>query len=96
MAVIDRHAVDLGFDHGLQIQFDEVTGLEGQELLDRGRRGAQFGHQLNLGVLNLVLEQIDPAPIRLKSDLLYAQKTTPSLMVILKEPSRKENTAGAQ
>src|SRR5689334_10961063 len=60
-----RHAVDLGLDRGVQVQLDEVARLQGEELLDRRRCAREFGHQLDLGRLDLLLEQIHPAPIGL-------------------------------
>ena len=65
MAVEHRHAGDLGLDAGAQVELDEVARLEGEQLLDRGRRVRQFGDQLDLGRLDLLLHQVDPAPVGL-------------------------------
>mmetsp|Transcript_48327 Transcript_48327/g.117598 ORF Transcript_48327/g.117598 Transcript_48327/m.117598 type:complete len:428 (+) Transcript_48327:250-1533(+) len=63
MAVEDRHAVHLGLDHRLQVELDEITFLERQQLLDGGRCGAQLGDDFDLGGLDLRLQQVDPAPV---------------------------------
>src|SRR5688572_11844760 len=60
VAVEHGHAVHLGLDVRVQVELDEVAGLEAEQLLHRGRRSGQLGHQLHLGGLDLLLEQVDP------------------------------------
>src|SRR5206468_5820790 len=53
MAIEDRHAGHLGLDAGLQVELDEVAGLERQQLLDGRRRGRELGDEVDLSGLDL-------------------------------------------
>src|SRR6218665_3159497 len=65
MAFENGHPDHLRLDAGAEVELDEVTGLEGEQLLHGGRRVRQFGHHLHLGGLDLLLHQVDPAAVRL-------------------------------
>src|SRR5690606_5249945 len=65
LALEKGNPVDVGLDQGLAVQLDEVAGLHGQQLLDGDVGLGQLGHHGHLGGLDLVAEQLDPAPVDL-------------------------------
>src|SRR5262245_29663710 len=56
VAVEHRHAVDLGLDDRIDVELDEVAGLQRQQVLDGGVGLRQLGHQRHLGRLDLGLQ----------------------------------------
>ena len=73
VALEHRHADHLGVDVLVEVELDEVARLEGEQLLDGGVGVRQLGHQLHLGGLDLVLQQVDPAAIGLVGVALHGR-----------------------
>src|SRR5436190_9417284 len=63
VAVEHRHAGDLGLDRVVQVELDEVAGLEREQLLDGRRRLRELGDELDLGGLDPLRHQVHPAVV---------------------------------
>gem|GEM_PF-5866462 len=63
LALENRNDANGGADQRLAVEFDEIAGAHGQQLLHRGVGTCQLGHQGHLGGLDLALEHLDPAAV---------------------------------
>src|SRR6218665_1625992 len=65
LAFKNRHPADRRPNARLALEFDEVAGLERQQLLDRGIGTGQFRHQDHFCGLNLARQHAHPAAVDL-------------------------------
>src|SRR4051812_1263269 len=63
VAVEHRHAGDLGLDRLVQVELDEVAGLQREQLLDGRGRLRELGDELDFGRLDLLRHQVHPAVV---------------------------------
>src|SRR6218665_3431221 len=92
LAFKNRHPADRRPNARLALEFDEVAGLERQQLLDRGIGTGQFRHQDHFCGLNLARQHAHPAAVDL--DRVALRRRVQPVADRLQRRIRHAHTAG--